>query len=104
MKQLQSPLSVEEYRRFIITFRITAGLTLAVLLIGTVFYHFSEAWSWVDSIYFSVTTLATVGFGDLTPTTDVSKVFTIFYILSGIGLIATFANLAIKRAVIRKPK
>ncbi len=62
-------------------------LILSLLLgIGTVFYSQTEHWSLLDSLYFSVTTMATVGFGDLHPTTPGSKIFTIFYIFIGVGL------------------
>jgi hypothetical protein len=66
-----------------------AALTIAV---GTVVYTVLEAWSPVDALYFSVVTLATVGFGDLAPTTDAAKLFTVGYILAGVGIIAAFAS------------
>lgn len=59
---------------------------------GTVFYHLIEGWSWLDSMYFSVITLTTVGYGDLSPETDIGKVFTMFYLLTGIGIIFGFIN------------
>ncbi len=45
------------------------GLLLAVLLLlsGTVFYKSVEGWSWVDALYFSATTVSTVGIGDPIP-------------------------------------
>ncbi len=66
--------------------------TVFTISLGTVFYHFMEGWSWVDSLYFSVMTLTTVGYGDLSPSSDISKLFTIFYVLTGIGLIFGFMN------------
>jgi hypothetical protein len=69
--------------------------TALVLLGGTLFYMLVEGWSAVDALYFSVVTLATIGYGDLTPTTDLSKLFTVLYVLIGIGLVAsTVATLA----------
>lgn len=35
----------------------------------------------MDSLYFSVIAVTTVGFGDITPSTDASKLFTIFYVV-----------------------
>ncbi len=66
--------------------------TLLTVSLGSVFYHFVEGWSWLDSVYFSVMTLTTVGYGDLTPQSDWSKLFTILYVLTGIGLIFAFMN------------
>jgi voltage-gated potassium channel len=65
-------------------------LASVVLLIGVMFYVNVEHWSVVDAIYFSVVTLGTVGYGDITPTTDVGKIFTVFYILFGLGVIGGF--------------
>ena len=77
--------------------RIIGGLSLLALAIGTVVYRILEDWSWVDSFYFSAVALTTVGFGDLSPTTDASKLFTVFYIFSGISLIGALLNEFMKR-------
>lgn len=77
---------------------------LMTLTIGTIFYHFVEKWTWLDALYFSVVTLATVGYGDFVPTTDLSKLFTIFYILTGVGIIAAFAHSLMSRAAERREK
>jgi voltage-gated potassium channel len=58
--------------------------------------------SWIDAFYFCTVTLATVGYGDITPTTDISKLFTIFYILIGIGVFAAFASLLVRNATLRR--
>jgi len=68
-------------------FRALIFVTLGVLFLGSVFYHQVEGWRWLDSFYFCFITLATVGYGDFTPKTDAGKLFTIFYILIGIGLL-----------------
>jgi voltage-gated potassium channel len=72
--------------------KILSSSVLSILAIGTVFYHNIEGWSWLNSLYFSVTTLTTVGFGDMHPTTDASKVFTIFYLIIGVGILLSFIN------------
>ncbi|HET7799863.1 MAG TPA: potassium channel family protein [Humibacillus xanthopallidus] len=64
----------------------------AQVLLGTLVYRWLEHWSVVDSLYFSVVTLATVGFGDLHPTTDAAKLFTVLYILSGLGILSAFIS------------
>lgn len=61
------------------------ALTVLVL-IGTVVMHHLEDWSWISSFYFSVTTLATVGFGDLHPTHELSRLFVAFYVIMGVTL------------------
>ena len=70
---------------------------LFILVLGVVMYHWLEGWSWIDSLYFSSVAVTTVGFGDLTPTTDASKLFTVFYIFSGVAIIATYLNTRFQR-------
>jgi voltage-gated potassium channel len=71
-------------------------LTALILLGGTSFYATVEGWSVLDASYFSVVTLTTIGFGDLTPVSDAAKVFTMVYSLVGIGVLASFvASIAI---------
>ena len=41
------------------------GIASVIVAVGTVFYRFVEDLLWVDSIYFSVITLTTVGYGCL---------------------------------------
>tara|TARA_B110000971_G_scaffold45555_1_gene45568 strand:+ start:235 stop:534 length:300 start_codon:yes stop_codon:yes gene_type:complete len=84
-RTILSFLRDEEYRELLVT-------TFFVILVGSTIYHYLENWSWVDAIYFSVVTLTTVGFGDFAPKTDGGKIFTIFYIIIGIGIILSFIN------------
>jgi voltage-gated potassium channel len=74
-------------------------LSVAVLLIitGTVFYHAVEHLSWVNAYYFSVITVATVGYGDITPHTTAGKIFTAIYVLIGVGIITTFLSVRMQR-------
>lgn len=67
-------------------FRSTLLVAVLILVSGTLFYNNIEGWSIVDSAYFSVMTLTTIGYGDLHPTTDLSKLFTMFYAIVGIGV------------------
>ena len=88
LKAILRSWSIPEFR---------AAMALAVILLasGTVFYHSVEGWSWIDSLYFCVTTMSTVGFGDLTPQTVFGKLFTIPYIFVGVGIfVAIFAQFA----------
>lgn len=84
-KTISSFLKDKEYRGLLVT-------TNTVLAIGTVVYHYVEGWSWLDSIYFSIITLTTIGYGDLSPQTVPGKIFTMVYILVGVGLILGFVN------------
>ena len=61
---------------------------LTVLLaVGTFAFSHLEAWGPVDAFYFSAITLTTIGYGDLFPTTTLSKIFTVFYAILGVALV-----------------
>jgi hypothetical protein len=72
---------------------------MSTLLVGMVFYHWVEGWSYLDAMYFCVVSLGTVGYGDLTPTTPIAKLFTIIYLINGIViLLALFDRIRIVRS------
>jgi hypothetical protein len=71
-------------------FRALLLVLVAQLVCGTVFYSKVEGWEVLDSLYFSVSTLATVGYGDLHPTMALSKVFTMVYMVLGVGVFVAF--------------
>ena len=80
-------------------FRALVGIVAMLLGIGTLFYTRVEGWHWFDSLYFSVVTLATVGYGDLTPQTTLGKLFTMIYIFMGIGVLVSFASKIVQAMV-----
>ena len=80
-------------------FRGLCSLVVVTLACGTLFYWDVEGWGLLDSLYFSVITLTTVGYGDLAPTTAAGKVFTMLYIFVGIGIILGFVNTVAERSL-----
>lgn len=69
---------------------------VVLLATGTIIYSALEGWSLLDSLYFCVITLTTIGYGDLTPTTPFARLFTIFYIANGLGLLLALFDLLAK--------
>ena len=53
----------------------------------------------MDAFYFSVTTLTTVGLGDLTPKTTIGKLFTLIYIFAGLSIIVGFIETMAKETL-----
>ncbi len=53
---------------------------------GTLTFHFTEGWSWLDSLYFTIATITTVGYGDITPVTPVGRMMAIALMVAGIGV------------------
>ena len=60
------------------------------LALGTIIYSIYEEWSVVDSLYFCVMTLTTIGYGDLSPTGELMRLYTVFYAVLGIGFFVAF--------------
>lgn len=65
--------------------RLALIILFTVLITGTLGFYFIEGWSLIDSFYTTVTTMATVGYGDFTPRTSIGKIFTIAVIVFGVG-------------------
>lgn len=80
-------------------FRALGFLVVVLLATGTVFYWRFEEWTVLDSLYFSVITLTTVGYGDLAPTRAPTKIFTIVYVLLGLGILVSFLSLVAGQVV-----
>ena len=83
--------------------------TVAIMLIGgAFFYRWAEHWSFLDSLYFCVMTITTIGYGDLAPTTPASKMFTIAYSILGVGMFvvlgARVASTVIKHRLDKREK
>ena len=78
-------------------FRILFFLLLVLIASGTYFYWEVEGWSVVDALYFCFMTMSTIGYGDLVPTSPLSKIFTIVYSILTIGL---FASIVAKLVII----
>ena len=54
-----------------------------------------EGWYFIDALYFCVVSMATVGYGDFTPVTVLGKIFTMAYLVVGIGVfVLTVSSLA----------
>lgn len=59
---------------------------MAMLISGTLIYHYLEGWSIIDSLYFTTVTVTTIGYGDFVPTTELSRMVTIFFALGGVSV------------------
>ncbi|MGI9667103.1 MAG: potassium channel family protein [Acidimicrobiia bacterium] len=75
-----------------VKFKLLAGGAVSLIAIATIVYRLLEEWSWVDSLYFSVVAVTTVGFGDFTPTSDAAKLFTVLYVLCGVTIIGSWLH------------
>lgn len=78
-------------------------ITLTLIVIATIVFWLVEGWSLLDSAYFSVVTIATVGYGDLAPKTAFGKIFTMVYIFCGIGIFLAAVTALAHAALRDKP-
>ena len=62
-------------------------LLVVIMLIGVFGYVMISGYSWIDALYMTVITMTTVGFGEVVPLDDQSKIFTIFLILASIVIV-----------------
>jgi voltage-gated potassium channel len=66
--------------------RIIAAV-LAIIVAGTVGYALIEGWSLLDSLYMTVITIFTVGYGEVHPLSREGQIFTLLLIIGGVGTI-----------------
>ncbi|QXP61435.1 potassium channel family protein [Olleya sp. HaHaR_3_96] len=63
------------------------ALLILLLIVGVLGFRFMSNYTWVDALYMTVITITTVGFGEVQPLDDVSKIFTIFLILNSVVIV-----------------
>lgn len=83
-KRARAQQDIRSHMEFSLTqclLAIAAYMAVAVIA----FSFLLENWSVIDSIYFSVVTFTTVGFGDLVPGTYGAKLFTCIFAVSGVA-------------------
>jgi voltage-gated potassium channel len=64
---------------------IALMVLLVILSMGMIGYHYLEGWDIVESLYATVVTISTVGYGDFSPRTKEGMLFTVFIITVGVG-------------------
>ncbi len=76
-------------------FRAAFGAGLLLLVVGTLTYSTTQGWNVLDAFYFSVCTLTTSGVADpdLTLSDGPIKIFTVLYIVVGIGILLEIVRL-----------
>ncbi|CAM9559445.1 unnamed protein product [Chrysoparadoxa australica] len=74
--------------------RKALGALAMYLAIGLVLFMNIEGWGAIDTLYFSLATVTTVGYGDVSPTTDAGKVVTMLYAMEGLSLLIELLSVA----------
>ena len=63
---------------------------IVLVLIGMTGFHFLEGWSWFDGFYMVLTTISTIGYGEVHPLSHTGRIFNSFIIVAGVGLVLLF--------------
>jgi voltage-gated potassium channel len=66
---------------------VAVVLILVVVVIGTLGFHFIEGWPLLESAYVAIQTVTTVGYGDITPETHTGRIFSLVFMLLGVGTV-----------------
>ena len=72
-----------------VTFRkivLWAASLLGILLLGSLGFVWLEGWSFFDGLYMTVTTLTTVGYGEVHPLSHTGRIYNMLLILAGMGV------------------
>jgi hypothetical protein len=81
--------------------RIYLILFLVVTISGTIGFMLLEDISFIDAFYYNIVTMSTVGYGDIHPTNEASRLFAVLLIIMGggtfIGVIANATEILILR-------
>ncbi|GAA1272088.1 hypothetical protein GCM10009609_39020 [Pseudonocardia aurantiaca] len=94
---------------------IAVGLAVLLLLFASIYLRlandnpdsFTESLSKTDSLYFTITVFTTVGFGDITPRTELARIITMIQMLTGllvVGVVARILLGAVQTAVQRRER
>jgi voltage-gated potassium channel len=91
--------------RVLARFRLPVGLLVAALIYGSAGFQVLFGWSFLDSLYMTVTTLTTVGFREVHPLDAGGQVFTLSVVVLGLGAVfaalGTFTELVVSGELTR---
>ena len=66
---------------------LALALVFSVLLFGVFGYRFIAHYTWVEALYMTVITMATVGFSEVRPLDTDGQIFTVFLIISSVFIV-----------------
>ena len=71
---------------------LSVCIAVFIIIAGSAGYMVIEGWNWVDAVYMTVITLATVGFGEVHEIGTIGRIYTIILILMGVSFFVFVAG------------
>ena len=92
------PFSIPTHSR-IFRIRTALGALALAVLFGTLGFHLIEGWTLGESLYVTVQTLTTVGYGDVPPHKGGGRAFAVLVMLMGAGGVALAVSTIVQSVV-----
>src|SRR5271157_2728242 len=67
--------------------RIAFAALIALVVVGMAGFHYLEHWTWFEGFYMVLTTITTIGYGELHQLSPAGRVFNTFVIIAGVALV-----------------
>ena len=64
---------------------LAIAVLAALVIVGTAGFHYIEGWVWFDGFYMTLTTMATVGYGEVHPLSHAGRIFNSFLIVASVA-------------------
>src|SRR5258706_16025098 len=93
------PFAIQTRPRRSLHVRYALFALAGAIVFGTLGFHFVEGWSLADSLYVTVQTLTTVGYGDLPPRSGTGRLFAVMVMLIGAGGVALAISTIVQSVV-----
>lgn len=90
-------LRVSKVLRFLLI--VIVFFTIINYALSSFFFKDGQLFTLIDSFYFTCVTITTLGYGDITPSTQIGKFFVVFQALVGFVVISLFLSAVANRAL-----
>ncbi len=67
--------------------KLLAILLVLLVIVGIAGFHFIEGWTYFDGFYMVLTTITSIGYGEIHPLSHAGRLFNSFVIITGVGLV-----------------
>ena len=77
-------------------FILSNVVVVFIVLAGSGGYMLIEGWNFIDSLFMTIISLSTVGYGEIHKLSDAGRIYTIFLIISGVGFFLYMAGIVVQ--------